>query len=59
MMETAYDYGQYCAFRLPCGICTKTNQYCPVHIGRIEVTWTSAGTSISVNASEKVKRKEE
>jgi len=24
------SYGQYCFNRLPCGICTRTNQMCPL-----------------------------
>ena len=24
------NYGQYCFNRLPCGICTRTNQMCPL-----------------------------
>lgn len=59
MTETTYSYGQYCWFRLPCGICTRTNQHCPVRGGTVEITCTSAGTSISVNASEQAERKEE
>ena len=23
-------YAAYCSFRLPCGICTRTNSYCPI-----------------------------
>ena len=29
-------YSQYCSFRLPCGICTKTNSICPLGSG-----WTA------------------
>ena len=24
------NYNQYCLHRLPCGICTRTNQMCPI-----------------------------
>lgn len=24
------DYNSYCAFRLPCGICSKTNKVCGI-----------------------------
>ena len=29
---TSYSYSQYCSFRLPCGICTRTNTTCPIAI---------------------------
>ena len=34
---TSTTYGQYyCSFRLPCGICTRTNSICPLGSG-----WTA------------------
>lgn len=30
---TNYTYSQYCSFRLPCGVCTRTNSFCPVSSG--------------------------
>lgn len=32
---TEFNYSQYCAYRLPCGICTRTNTYCPLFSGTI------------------------
>lgn len=26
-------YAAYCSFRLPCGICTRTNMHCPIATG--------------------------
>lgn len=26
-------YGTYCTFRLPCGICMRTNMHCPIATG--------------------------
>ena len=25
------NYSQYCFYRLPCGICTRTNEFCPLN----------------------------
>lgn len=37
------DYSCYepeqCFFRLPCGICTRTNQPCPISPQTVKVTW--------------------
>lgn len=41
------DYSQYCAYRLPCGVCTRTNSYCPLFCGKIDVTWTAESTSVT------------
>lgn len=46
---TTIDYSQYCAYRLPCGICTRTNSYCPLFSGIIDVTWMTESTSVTVN----------
>lgn len=51
------NYSQYCAYRLPCGICTRTNTYCPLFSGTIDVTWTAESTNITVNPV--AERKEE
>ena len=29
----------YCAERLPCGLCQKTNMICPYYSQKIEITW--------------------
>lgn len=47
---TAIDYSQYCAYRLPCGICTRTNSYCPLFSGTIAITWTTESTSTTANS---------
>ena len=41
------DYTQYCLYRLPCGICTRTNQTCPLNCGGYQplVTWTSTSAT--------------
>ena len=44
-METAVDYRQYCWYRLPCGICTRTNTLCPLSGGTVQVTWTNSTAS--------------
>ena len=47
------NYQQYCSFRLPCGVCTRTNSMCPLCGGVISPTWgpnivyTGGGTSIT------------
>lgn len=55
-MTTTIDDSKYCAYRLPCGICTWTNSYCPLSSG-IEVTWLTESTSVTVNSV--AERKEE
>ena len=38
----AYCYDtKWCWHRLPCGICTMTNQPCPMSPQTVQVTWTS------------------
>lgn len=59
MNETAYDYSQYCAYRLPCGICTRTNAQCPLNYGRIEITCRNDGTNFTVNSNGTEERKDE
>ena len=43
------NYGEYCGYRLPCGICTRTNQICPLSCGTIKIgdyiTATETGVS--------------
>lgn len=50
---TAMDYDQYCFNRLPCGICQRTNQICPLagnsNFGNIEIT---CNTDTPVNNEE-------
>ena len=39
---TAYpdnNYSQYCFNRLPCGICTITQQMCPLVGNQTHITW--------------------
>lgn len=31
------NYHEYCWYRLPCGICTRTNSMCP--LGKAEISW--------------------
>lgn len=31
------NYREYCWYRLPCGICTGTNEFCPLGGGEIKV----------------------
>lgn len=31
---------EFCWYRLPCGICTKTNSMCPLYKGRAELVVT-------------------
>lgn len=34
------NYSQYCLYRLPCGICTRTNNICPLNCnGTALPTW--------------------
>lgn len=47
---TAINYSQYCAYRLPCGICSRTNSYCPLFSGKIDVTWATENTSVTTNS---------
>ena len=32
---------EVCLYRLPCGICTRTNQYCPLNTNTAGPVWTS------------------
>ena len=43
---TVPNYRQGCSFRLPCGICTRTNSMCLLNAMTVYPTWTvSTGTS--------------
>ena len=35
------NYTNYCSYRLPCGICQRTNSICPLSDGTWTPTWTS------------------
>ena len=37
-----YDY-QNCPWRLPCGICQRSNSICPMQTNRYEPTWSLNG----------------
>ena len=37
-----YDY-QSCPWRLPCGICQRSNSICPMQTNRFEPTWSLNG----------------
>ena len=37
-----YDY-QNCPWRLPCGICQRSNSICPMQTNRFEPTWSLYG----------------
>lgn len=57
---TEFNYSQYCAYRLPCGICTRTNMQCPLPCGTVEVTWKTDVTTMVGNPTTTVaERKEE
>lgn len=46
------DYSQYCPHRLPCGICDKTNKFCPLggsNIGDIPIIPTCDPTQTPIN----------
>lgn len=47
-------YSNYCAFRLPCGLCKETNSYCPTAgYSGPAVTWASGvGTGTPVTTKE-------
>jgi len=32
-VESTENYSVYCSFRLPCGVCTRTNSFCPLSSG--------------------------
>lgn len=36
------NYSSYCIYRLPCGICTRTNSICPLSGGTITPSWAPA-----------------
>ena len=49
MSNTANYYDSnvynYCAWRLPCGICERTNKVCPTGYSGPSITWTTASSS--------------
>ena len=42
---------QYCANRLPCGICRLTNSQCPKYFGGVDITWNNKVTNTTVDNS--------
>ena len=51
--DTSFNYDNYCFWRLPCGICQRTNQVCPRpgYPGTPHITWTSStGTTATVKS---------
>ena len=57
MTTALIDYSQCCTYRLPCGICTRTNSHCPLFSNGIEVTW-AAGTTTSITVDTVAEGKE-
>ena len=41
------NYTNYCSYRLPCGICQRTNSICPLSGGTCTPTWASCTTASS------------
>ena len=39
--STADSYSYYCSYRLPCGICMRTNAMCPRQYSP-SITWTTS-----------------
>lgn len=35
------NYTNYCTYRLPCGVCQRTNSMCPLSGGAYTPTWTT------------------
>ena len=47
-METInVTYNQYCSFRLPCGVCSKTGCFCPFPNGNMPIYPTWVGPTCS------------
>lgn len=65
-MTVQNDYYQYCAYRLPCGICTWTNTYCPMQ-EIATLTWMQTNADLThsntcdvlANTHDALERKEE
>jgi hypothetical protein len=38
---TNNSYRYYCTYRLPCGICTRTDSYCPLTHTLPDITWST------------------
>lgn len=49
------NYTNYCFYRLPCGICQRTNSMCPLGSGTWTPTWevTCSTTSTSPDSEKK------
>lgn len=52
------NYTNYCNFRLPCGICQRTNSICPLGGGTWTPTWTSCTTASSSVNEKKVENED-
>ena len=47
---TKSNYNESCGFRLPCGICTRTNMMCPIWYPQTpQVTWVTDVTTSAVS----------
>ena len=50
---------EYCPYRLPCGICTRTNQQCPKCTVTVTPTWVSTSTTSQTDGTITVKNNSE
>lgn len=53
----SFIYGNYCANRLPCGVCRLLNAQCPMAWGSPNITWTcqtqtGSSTQATINMDE-------
>ena len=49
---TVNNYTNYCAHRLPCGVCQRTNSICPLNGGTWTPTWNITSTpDINLNSA--------
>lgn len=46
------NYTNYCSYRLPCGICQRTNSICPLSGGICTPTWEVTCNTVASTGSE-------
>ena len=41
----------YCIYRLPCGVCMKTNLYCPLNYSNLEWSQVTCNSTAILNSN--------
>jgi len=51
-MNETFNAIKYCAYRLPCGLCSRTYTQCPYATNTVEITCTTSEVTNGISTDE-------